>query len=86
MFGYDHDMSGWSYAGLFIGVTLFGILVVVAIIALIRFRAGPGRNAPRRASCAADYSPQEFLAARFARGEIGVDDYRRCVRLLGEHL
>jgi putative membrane protein len=31
MFWYDHDMSGWRYAGMAIGMILFWILIIVGI-------------------------------------------------------
>jgi len=40
MFWYDHDMSGWGYAGMVIGMVLFWTLIIVGIIALIRYTAG----------------------------------------------
>ena len=47
MFWYDHDMSGWGYAGMAIGMVLFWALLIVAIIALIR--SGIGNAPPREA-------------------------------------
>ena len=39
MFWSDHDMSGWGYAGMAIGMVLFWVLIIVAIV-----RADPVRT------------------------------------------
>ena len=48
MFWSDHDMSGWGYAGMAIGMVLFWVLIIVGIIALVRYTAGasPARTLP----------------------------------------
>lgn len=84
MFWSDHDMGGWGYAGMAIGMVLFWSLVVVGIIALIRYTTGAAQtriiSAPPHSS---DYdSPEHLLAGRFARGEIDEAEYRHRLEVL----
>ena len=44
MFWSDHDMSGWGYTGMVIGMVLFWALIIVGIIALIRYTTGTGET------------------------------------------
>ena len=46
MFWFDHDMSGWGYAGMAVGMVLFWALVIAGIVALVRFTAGPSQPGP----------------------------------------
>jgi putative membrane protein len=82
MFWYDHDIGGWGYAGMAIGMVLFWALIIVGIVALIRLSSGgpqdgraPHRDAP---------SPDQLLSARFARGEIDEAEYRERLAVLRE--
>lgn len=82
MFWYDHDISGWGYAGMAIGMVLFLALVIVAIIALIR--SGIGNASPRGVNQSPLYteSPEQLLAARFARGDIEESEYKQRLAVL----
>lgn len=80
MFWPDHDMSGWGYAGMAIGMVLFWVLIVVGIIALIRFTTTGGDRV--RAVPQHPESPEQLLAARFARGEIEETEYRQRLAVL----
>ena len=84
MFWSDHDMSGWGYAGMAIGMVLFWALTVVGIIALIRYTAGATEipAAPQRPPSIEDETPERLLAARFARGEIDEAEYRQRLDVL----
>jgi len=82
MFWYDHDMGWWGYAGMGIGMVLFWALLIVGIIALVRFVAG---DQPSRTSPAESVSAEQILAARFARGEIGETEYRDRISVLSDH-
>ncbi|MBB3604477.1 putative membrane protein [Mycolicibacterium sp. BK556] len=77
MFWSVHDMSGWGYAGMAVGMVLFWILVIVGIVALVRFSTGSAQayQAPRYP--AYPESPEQLLAARFARGEIDDAEYQQ---------
>jgi putative membrane protein len=84
MFWYDHDMGWWGYAGMGIGMVLFWALIIVGIVALVRFSSGgqqSGRPLTRDAP-----SPEQVLAARFARGEINETEYRERLAVLRDHI
>jgi putative membrane protein len=70
MFWYDHYMGWWGYAGMGISMILFWALVVAGIVALVVFVSGD------RQSQQQPPSPEQILAARFARGEISETEYR----------
>ncbi len=80
MFWSDHDMNGWGYAGMAIGMVLFWALVIVAIVALIRFSTGQSRALPTPPPYAE--SPEQILATRFARGEIDEAEYQQRLAVL----
>ena len=64
MIWYDHNMGWWGPADMGIGMVLFWALIVAGIVALVMFVSGdrqPQQQPP---------SPEQILAARFARGEI----------------
>jgi putative membrane protein len=82
MFWSDHDMSGWGYAGMAIGMVLFWVLVIVAIVALIRFSTGATQTRDIPAPPPYPESPEQVLAARFARGDIDEADYRQRLAVL----
>ena len=77
MFWSDHDMSGWGYAGMVIGMVLFWVLIIVGIIALIRYTTGATQTRVTATPHYRDYeTPEQVLACRFARGEIDDTEYR----------
>ena len=85
MFWSDHDMSGWGYAGMVIGMVLFWALIIVGIIALIRYTASAPKAGP---SCVyraypTTRSPEQMLAARFARGRSTRPDTATARRFCG---
>lgn len=69
------DMSGWGWAGWFMpsltALILLGVLVTVIVLLARR----PGERAPDTAG--------RILAERFARGEIGEEEYRQRRQVLG---
>ena len=79
MFWHDHDMGWWGYAGMGIGMLLFWTLIVVGIVALIRFsfRAANDDNPAPTLPLTHSPSAEEVLAERFARGEIEEAEYRQ---------
>ncbi len=84
MFWYEHDMGWWGYAGMGIGMLLFWALIIVGIVALVRFSSGGPQDT--RAPRGDVSSPEQLLAARFARGEINGGQYRDDLAVLRDHL
>ena len=71
MWWYGSGMSGWGYALMTLGMVVFWALVIVGVIALVRFLArndGPTAARP---------TPEQLLAERFAHGEIDEHDYHQ---------
>ena len=64
MWGYHHDISAWAWWFMTAGMVLFWAAVAWVVVTL--GRSGPSRR-----------SSEVILAERFARGEIGEEDYRR---------
>ena len=81
MFWYDHNMGWWGYAGMGIGMVLFWALLILGIVALVRFSTAD-RQAP---SITPPPSPELVLADRFARGEISETEYRDRLAVLQDH-
>ncbi len=82
MFWYDHNMGWWGWAGMGIGMVLFWALLIAGIAALVIYTTG-SRQVPPGTTPAA--SPEQVLAARFARGEINETEYRDRLAVLREH-
>ena len=71
MYGYGDHMSGWGYGLMSVSMLLFWALLIIGIVALVRYLGHTGRQgaAPRP-------TPEQVLAERLARGEIDTDEYR----------
>lgn len=82
MFWYGHNMGGWGYAGMAIGMFLFWALVLGGIVALIRVAGGDQRN---RTPAPTEPDAQQVLAVRFAQGDITEAEYREKLAVLSEH-
>jgi len=83
MFWYGDGMSGWGIALMTVSTVLFWGLVIVGIVALVRYASRSPQQtglpqADRRA-------PDQVLADRFARGEIDEQEYQRRLDVLLEH-
>lgn len=76
MYWYDHNMGWWGYAGMGIGMVLFWGLIVAGIVALVIYVSGD-KQIPQPPP-----SPEQILAARFARGEISETEYRDRLAIL----
>lgn len=74
MFWYGNGMSGWGYALMTVSLVLFWGLVILGVVALIRYLARPSR--PSEGVAAPRATPEQLLAERFARGEIDDEEYR----------
>ena len=84
MFWYGDNMSAWGYAGMGIGMVLFWVLIIVGIVALVRY-SGPGSQQDGRPPFTDAPSPEQVLARRFAHGEIDETQYRERVAVLRDH-
>ncbi|EDX24403.1 SHOCT domain-containing protein [Streptomyces sp. Mg1] len=73
MFWYNHDVSGWGWFAMSVGMILFWALIITVAVLLFRAIARPHEHT----HVPATPSPEQVLAARLARGEIDEDDYRR---------
>jgi putative membrane protein len=75
MYWYGDHISGWGYALMTVGMVLFWGLIVVGVVALVRYlgRSGQQTAAPPLVRP----TPEQVLAERFARGEIDEDEYRQ---------
>jgi putative membrane protein len=79
MWGY---MSGWWGAGMGLMMALFWILAAVGIVALVWGFRRPGSSGGPSGISGAD-SALHVLEERYARGEIGRDEFQQKKRDLG---
>ena len=82
MYWYDHNMGWWGWAGMGIGMVLFWALLIAGIVALVVYTKGDRQV---RQDTTPPASPEQVLAARFARGEINETEYRDRLAVLREH-
>ncbi|MFI6010094.1 SHOCT domain-containing protein [Streptomyces sp. NPDC051243] len=73
MFWYAHDMSGWGWFGMSIGMVAFWALIITALVLVFRAVDRPHEHTHTPAAP----TPQQILGERFARGEIDEEEYRR---------
>ena len=78
MYWYGSGMSGWGYALMTVSMVLFWGAVIFGIVMLVR-HIGRGGQPPSPES---PQSPERLLAERFARGEIGEEEYRQRLAVL----
>jgi putative membrane protein len=76
MFWYDHDVSGWGWFAMSVGMLLFWALIITVAVVLFRALDRPHERTPAKPS------PEDILRERLARGEIDEDDYRRLLNAL----
>lgn len=75
---YEHDMNGWGYVGMGLGMVLLVALAVAGGILFIRLAA---RDLDR-GSMLEPPTAEGVLARRFAAGEIDDDEYNRKLAVL----
>ncbi len=73
----DDSMSGYGWVMMTIFATLFAALLATAIWALYGYGTRT-RSGQRRAA------PEELLAERYARGDIGTEEYQERLDMLRE--
>ncbi|AUM19321.1 SHOCT domain-containing protein [Rhodococcus ruber] len=78
MFWYDHNVSGWGYVLMIIGMVGFWALVIFAVVALVRSLGSNSGPIPPTAEPTAE----QVLGLRLARGEIDADEYRQRLEAL----
>ena len=76
---YNHDMSWWGYAGMGIGMTVFGASVLFGIVVLVAYVCRDRTLSAPPPHCT---TAEEILAARLARGEIDETEYRHRIAVL----
>ncbi|MDQ2790273.1 MAG: hypothetical protein DLM60_23550 [Pseudonocardiales bacterium] len=75
MFWYSNGTNGWGYALMTVSMVAFWGLVIFSVTTWMRYPArGEQRSTPVGAQ---RLTPEEVLAARFARGEIDEQEYRQ---------
>jgi putative membrane protein len=85
MYWSDYHMGWWGYAWMAVGMVVFWALVVLAIVAVVRYVANDRRvdAHPAPPQTAPPPSAEQILAARFARGEIDEAEFRERSAVLG---
>lgn len=72
MWWYGNGIGGWGAALMIIGHVLFWAVIIIGVIALIRYVARGDRAAT---TAGPRPTPEQLLAERFARGEIEEQEY-----------
>ena len=75
MWQYGNGMGGWGLGLMTAGNVLIWVLVVVGVLALVR-------HLKRTASATPRATAEELLAERFARGEVGEQEYHDRLEVL----
>jgi putative membrane protein len=73
MFWWGPGMNGWGYALMSVSMVLFWGVVILGIVALVRYLGRSSQSAPDAG--AARPSAEQVLVERFARGEIDEPEY-----------
>jgi uncharacterized membrane protein len=79
MYWYGDHMNGWGYGLMTVSMLLFWALLIVGVVALVRYL---GRTGPANPVLPPRPIPEDLLAERFARGEINTDEYRERLETL----
>ena len=84
-FWYDHDVSGWGWFGMSLGMVLFWALIITVFVLLFRsLSRGTSEDGGTTTPPSSSRTPEQLLADRFARGEIDEEEYRRRLQVLRE--
>ncbi len=80
MFWYGHDVSGWGWFTMSLGMIFFWALIITAAVLLYRaLNRSPEHTHPPAAPTP---TPEDILRERLARGEIDEEGYRRRLNIL----
>jgi len=79
MYDYGDHMGGWGYGLMTASMLLFWALLIIGIVALVRYVGHTGRQ---NAALPSRLTPEQVLAERLARGEIDTDEYRERLETL----
>jgi putative membrane protein len=82
MFWYGHDVSGWGWFGMSLGMIVFWALIITAFSLLFRALNNSSEHSHSAAAPPALVTSEQLLAERFARGEIDEEEYRRRLETL----
>ncbi|WP_280909047.1 SHOCT domain-containing protein [Streptomyces sp. SAI-090] len=86
MFWLDHDISGWGWFGMSLGMVAFWALIITVFVLLFRaLSPSSSEGTGTTPSLPASRTPEQLLADRFARSEIDEEEYRRRLQILREH-
>ena len=78
MMGNWGDFGGWGMGFGFVFMILFWVLIVLGIVALVRWLMPPrGNGGPGAAERPSDRTPLEIVQERYARGEIDRTEYEQ---------
>jgi putative membrane protein len=81
MYWWGDHMNGWGYALMAFSSVAFWALLILGIVALVRFTRNPRDTSSVSGS---RLTPEQLLAERYARGEIDDDEYHRRVNTLSK--
>lgn len=76
MHWYGDGIGGWGYALMAINMILFWGLIIVGVVALVRYLGRGTAGQPGTSG------PERILAERFARGEIDEQEYQQRLQIL----
>ncbi len=79
MFWDDSGVGWWGHLLMIVTMVVFSGLIIAGIVALVRY---VGREPEPFQTRTAPSTPEEILAARFARGELDEEEYRRRLDVL----
>lgn len=82
MFWSDHDAGVWGYTGMAVGMIVFCTLVIIGIVALIRWSSATFRTRAVPQPQSDRESPEQVLAIRFAHGDIDEAEYQHRLGVL----
>lgn len=75
MNGWSGSLSAWEWVWMLVGLLALWTLAGAGFVAVARFLRQGGSGSRRELEAAPRLSAEELLADRFARGEIGEDEY-----------